>query len=408
MTDQGNIRPNMGNIPVVHEVCTSFGSLGDAVVGKPENARQRWRDYAEESFFGSGIYAAHEARLGNKERARELGKGMGRATGKILCGGGLLKEIPVLHELATCGASLGDMIGGGDQHSARDRWEEYKEESVLGSGIQAAIEHKHGNQERSRELRRAMGRASTKAGITAGCTAGAIAVTIATAGAGTGVAIAASASAGSACGAAATAGVQAVDGKINSADVIGSMLLGGLFLCSSLSVRLTLPFSLFAPLPLLFSLSSSHSTILALCSSPSAPLPLLHSSPLTLPFSLFAPLPLLLSYRSSHSTFLTLYPLSYRSSHTASFRWCRGSCRRRSSQGETRRKHCEQRDPSRGCTLTGTTSHADTSPGTNAATETEPNQMHVSDGRVGNKQLVGGRYRSQLDVLGSCGGADRR
>jgi len=217
----------MGNIPVVHEVCTSFGSLGDAVVGKPENARQRWRDYAEESFFGSGIYAAHEARLGNKERARELGKGMGRATGKILCGGGLLKEIPVLHELATCGASLGDMIGGGDQHSARDRWEEYKEESVLGSGIQAAIEHKHGNQERSRELRRAMGRASTKAGITAGCTAGAIAVTIATAGAGTGVAIAASASAGSACGAAATAGVQAVDGKINSADVIGSMLLGG-------------------------------------------------------------------------------------------------------------------------------------------------------------------------------------
>ena len=366
MTDQGNIRPNMGNIPVVHEVCTSFGSLGDAVVGKPENARQRWRDYAEESFFGSGIYAAHEARLGNKERARELGKGMGRATGKILCGGGLLKEIPVLHELATCGASLGDMIGGGDQHSARDRWEEYKEESVLGSGIQAAIEHKHGNQERSRELRRAMGRASTKAGITAGCTAGAIAVTIATAGAGTGVAIAASASAGSACGAAATAGVQAVDGKINSADVIGSMLLGGLFLCSSLSVRLTLPFSLFAPLPLLLSLFSSH------------------------------------------STFLTLYPLSYRSSHTASFRWCRGSCRRRSSQGETRRKHCEQRDPSRGCTLTGTTSHADTSPGTNAATETEPNQMHVSDGRVGNKQLVGGRYRSQLDVLGSCGGADRR
>merc|ERR1712093_831855 len=117
----------MGNIPVLHEVQCSFGSLGDVITGKPAAARQRWHTYAEESFFGSGIYAAVEASRGDRERARELGKGMGRATGKIICGGGVLRDLPVLHELATCGESLGDMIGGGDEISAAKRWTSYAE-----------------------------------------------------------------------------------------------------------------------------------------------------------------------------------------------------------------------------------------------------------------------------------------
>jgi len=182
--------------------------------------------YAEESFFGSGVYAAFEASRGRRERARELGKGMGRATGKIICGGGVLRELPVLHELATCGESLGDMIGGGDDISAAKRWTSYAEASVVGSSIYAAVEAHHGNTPRAQELRQAVIHAGKKAGVTGVATAAVIGVTIASAGAAVPVAIAAGAATGGAVGAAATAGVQAIDGKVNPGDVVGSALFG--------------------------------------------------------------------------------------------------------------------------------------------------------------------------------------
>merc|ERR1711998_528850 len=155
----GSQNPHMGNLPVVHEVCTSVGSLGDAIVGRPDKARQRWTHYAEESFFGSGIYAAVEASKGNHVRANELGKGMGRATGKIICGGGLLRDVPILQELATCGESLGDMIAGGDHNSARLRWDNYAEGSVVGSGIYSIVEAHRGQQAHARALHQACGKA---------------------------------------------------------------------------------------------------------------------------------------------------------------------------------------------------------------------------------------------------------
>ena len=92
-------------------------------------------------------FSAHEARKGNKERARELGKGMGRATGKMILGGGILRDVPVFHELATCGESLGDMIGGGDQKSAEKRWDNYANQSFFGSAFYAAHEARMGNTE---------------------------------------------------------------------------------------------------------------------------------------------------------------------------------------------------------------------------------------------------------------------
>lgn len=212
---------------MVHEVKTACCSLGDAVTGNPEQARHRWKEYAEESFFGSGIYAAQQASCGNMLRANELGKGMGRASGKILCGGGLLRDAPVFHELATCGESLGDMIGGGDNKSARKRWVQYADHSVVGSSVLAAIEDTKGNTTRAAELRHSSGRAGAKAGITLAATAAVVGVTLATGGAGAPVAIAAGCSAGAATGAAATAGVQAIDGKIIPGDVVGNALLGG-------------------------------------------------------------------------------------------------------------------------------------------------------------------------------------
>ena len=109
---------------------------------------------------------AHEARLGNVERAEELGRGMGRATGKALLGGGILRDVPVFHELATCGESLGDMIGGGDDQSARRRWDNYANQSVVGSGIYAAHEARLGREDHARELGIGMGKAAGKGAIT--------------------------------------------------------------------------------------------------------------------------------------------------------------------------------------------------------------------------------------------------
>ena len=113
-------------------------------------------------------FSAHEARKGNKERARELGKGMGRATGKMILGGGILRDVPVFHELATCGESLGDMIGGGDQKSAEKRWDNYANQSFFGSAFYAAHEARMGNTEHARELGKGMAKATGKGVITAG------------------------------------------------------------------------------------------------------------------------------------------------------------------------------------------------------------------------------------------------
>merc|ERR1711907_819860 len=172
-------------------------------------------------------YAAVEASKGNRDRATELGKGMGRATGKILCGGGVLKDVPVLHELATCGESLGDMIGGGDRDSAEARWNQYAESSVFGSSIYAAVEAGKGNEDNAKVLLHGCGRAATKGAITMGAVAVTAGVTLLTAGAGTPAAVTAASCTGASTGAAATAGVQAVDGKVDAGDVVASALLGG-------------------------------------------------------------------------------------------------------------------------------------------------------------------------------------
>ena len=69
---------------MVHETFTAIGCLGDVLTGNTKRSRERWKQYAEESVIGSGIYAAHEYLKGDTEHAWELGKGMAMATGKAL------------------------------------------------------------------------------------------------------------------------------------------------------------------------------------------------------------------------------------------------------------------------------------------------------------------------------------
>ncbi|XP_028402174.1 uncharacterized protein LOC114525153 [Dendronephthya gigantea] len=157
----------MANLPVIHELGTSFLSLGDVITGDPEKARERWKTYAEESVIGSCVAATVEAAKGNEEKSKEYLKGMGRATGKAVLGGGLLKDVPGFHELAVCGESLGDMIGGGDDESARERWKTYSESSVIGSGLGALAAKIDGDDEKAERLTEACGKAGKRFGVTA-------------------------------------------------------------------------------------------------------------------------------------------------------------------------------------------------------------------------------------------------
>ncbi|XP_028402206.1 uncharacterized protein LOC114525183 [Dendronephthya gigantea] len=216
----------MGNLPVIHEVSTSFLSLGDAIVGDPEMARQRWHDYASESIVGSYVAGTVEAIKGNEEKSREYLKGMGRATGKTLLGGGVLRDVPVFHELAVCGDSLGDMIGGGDDESARKRWKTYSESSVIGSGLRSLAAKIDGNDKEAERLAECCGKASARFGVTAVSVGAAVATGGLAAPLGTSVAVASGAVVGGATGAGSTAAVQLINDEYDPGAIVGMTLLG--------------------------------------------------------------------------------------------------------------------------------------------------------------------------------------
>jgi len=115
----------MGNLPVIHEVGTGFQALGDHALGQPDKARERWDNYCKESVLGSLATVTTERRKGSNEKAGKYLRGFGRAAGKALLGGGLLRDVPVFHELAVCGESLGYVIGEGDVETARESWTTY-------------------------------------------------------------------------------------------------------------------------------------------------------------------------------------------------------------------------------------------------------------------------------------------
>ena len=68
--------------------------------GDQKAAGQRWHNYAHQSFFGSGIYAAHQARVGNRTKARKLGKEMAKATGRAAITSGCIAVVFLTSGLA--------------------------------------------------------------------------------------------------------------------------------------------------------------------------------------------------------------------------------------------------------------------------------------------------------------------
>ena len=220
----------MGNLPVIHEVGTCFQALGDHALGHPEKARERWDNYCKESVLGSLVTVATEIRKGNSENAARYLRGFGRAAGKALLGGGLLRDVPGFHELATCGESLGYVIGEGDVESARESWKTYLESSVIGAGIGMLAARNAGYHEAAERRRQGFIRAMARFGVL-GLT---VAAAVATGGNAASYGIVASVVAvivlGGGIGAASTAATQIIDnGEVDLGAIVGNGLFGVFF-----------------------------------------------------------------------------------------------------------------------------------------------------------------------------------
>ncbi|KAI8813495.1 hypothetical protein BJ742DRAFT_788496 [Cladochytrium replicatum] len=219
----------MAYLPLVHELGTSFASLGDVIVGNSENASKRWERYMSESVLGSSVRAAVLAASGDYDTATEVAKGAGRATGKAITLAGIGGKIPVLHELSVAGESLGDLIGGGDVESAGKRWVAYKEDSVVGSSVAAAMAAVgEGNLDEASRLGGKAGKSLGQALITTA----AIGASVMSAGLAAPLGVGAAAVIAGATTAASSAGATVADAMIDGREIDKGAVVGGALLGS--------------------------------------------------------------------------------------------------------------------------------------------------------------------------------
>ncbi|ELU04209.1 hypothetical protein CAPTEDRAFT_212683, partial [Capitella teleta] len=164
-----------------------------------------------------------------REICRNLCRKRKIATGQAVLGGGLLENIPVFQEISTTGKALGDLIGGGDTESAAKRYEDYIENSMIGSTVGSVVAKVEGDDKRAEELIKNAGKAT----LSAGMTGGAIGLTVLTGGLAAPLGTAASVAAGATVGAASSATTGAVDqalyndGEIDAGALVGGTIMGG-------------------------------------------------------------------------------------------------------------------------------------------------------------------------------------
>ena len=214
---------------MVQEVSTVVMVTGDLLCGDRRKAKKRTDGYFKQSVVGSLVAGTVEKVKGNDDEAKKFYKGCGRATGRAICGGGFMENVPVFHELSTVGKSLGEVIAC-DPENIQKHVEGYVENSVIGSFVGACVEDLKGNKERRNELLKNSG----KAAISAAVSGGAMAATAITGGAAAPLGVAASAAVGGAMGATTSVLAQRTndilynDGKPSSGgDYVGGALLGG-------------------------------------------------------------------------------------------------------------------------------------------------------------------------------------
>ena len=214
---------------MVQEATTAVMVTGDVICGDTTKAKERLEGYFDQSVIGSFVAGTVEKVSGNDDEAKKFYKGCGRATGRAICGGGFMENVPVFHELSTVGKSLGEVIAC-DPENVEKHVNGYFENSVIGSFVGACVEEAQGNYDRRDELLKNSG----KAVISAAVSGGAMAVTAITGGAAAPLGVAASAAVGGAVGASTSVIAQRTndilynDGKPSSGgDYVGGVLMGG-------------------------------------------------------------------------------------------------------------------------------------------------------------------------------------
>lgn len=159
------------------------------------------------------------------DKAKQLGKNMGRATGSAVLGGGLLRNVPGFQEVGMYGDMLGECIAG-DPENCEKHIRRYADESlVINAAISCVI---NGDMESAKVY----GVKTGKASLSAGATIAGVAITVGTGGLAAPMGIGAAAAIGGVVGGGAAVGgiytEAAIQGtEVDPGEVIGSALMGG-------------------------------------------------------------------------------------------------------------------------------------------------------------------------------------
>uniref|UniRef100_A0A0G4HM65 Uncharacterized protein n=1 Tax=Chromera velia CCMP2878 TaxID=1169474 RepID=A0A0G4HM65_9ALVE len=175
----------------------------------------------------------HTAIHGTKEDQKPFKRGFLKSFASTVTGGRLLTNVPVFDELAAAGDSLGELWTEGGIGAAKQVWHEYSENSVLGSGVKAAMVCRNDREEAQR-VGRNCGLAAARAVTEVAATSATAAVTVLTGGLGLAIAVPAGFAVGAAGGAVSGTVNQAAqpnyDGNpqtLDGAAIFGGALLGG-------------------------------------------------------------------------------------------------------------------------------------------------------------------------------------
>lgn len=173
--------PQMVKFPLLHETMTMASASAMAVTGNQESAKRSIEDWKNESVVGSTIMLGATAAMGGEQHEIDgYARGLRRAVGKAALGGGVFRDVPVFHELATTGDALADITGDGDFVSAAKRFEEYNETSFFATGGRMAICNSAGDADEAERLQPKFERAGQKAVVRGATATATVAVAVGT------------------------------------------------------------------------------------------------------------------------------------------------------------------------------------------------------------------------------------
>lgn len=118
------------------------------MIGNFEKVWERWDNYYYESVVGLVWVGVVERVKGNEDKVKEYFRGFKWVIGKVIFGGGLLRDVLVFYEFVVSGEFFGDIISSGDIVVVWIRWRMYLESSVIGGSLGIVVVIVFGDKER--------------------------------------------------------------------------------------------------------------------------------------------------------------------------------------------------------------------------------------------------------------------